>query len=81
MSAKGTGRICSGGARGFEREAEAARSAHPERVPLARPGQPAVGLAREHEHLIGRRGVRRAPRRQQDVVGLFAVRDDRRLLS
>ena len=37
-----------------------------------------VGLADEHEHLIRRRGVGRAPRGQQDVVGFLAIGDDGR---
>ena len=66
---------------GLDGEAEAARASHPERVPLAGAGQPSVGLADEHEHLIGGGGVRRAPRGQQDVVRLLAVGDDRRPLG
>jgi len=70
-----------GAAGGFERETQAACPPHPERVPFAGASQTHVGLAGEHEHLIGRCSVRGAPRRQEDVVGFLAVRDDRRLLG
>ena len=80
MSANGTGRICSTVAGGLQREPQASRPAHAERVPAAGPGEEGVGLAHEHQHLVARGRVGIATCGQQDVVRLLAIRDDRRLL-
>src|SRR4029450_11606008 len=65
----------------LQREAKAPGSTHAQRVPPAGAGQPHVGLAGEDEGLIAWRGLGRASRGEEDVVRLFAVRDDRRLLG
>ena len=64
----------------FNREANAPGTAHAEGIPVRRAGQLQIGSTREQEHLVGRGGVRCPPGREQNIVCLFAIRHDRRLL-
>ena len=78
--ANGVGRTCSAGQRRADDVPRRAGPAHAQHVPGAGRLELCCARCGEHDHLVARLGVRRAAQGRQQVVGVRAVADGRRLL-